>query len=190
MVSADDGTAACLIAGAACPDPESGSLGDPLTGSASAAIPLPRCQDEMKSWEKRAVGVISGDGTIIVYACGHVNMPNFMGYSFHVALFHPGDTAWMFLQWNDASTYRDDMDRYCIMYGHGRIMLCAGSLCSGWANLTENRTKITENQNPKTRSENFGSLFGSYSSGTKFNQLARFGSRLTERTKMVSHSPH
>lgn len=127
MVSADDGTAACLIAGAACPDPESGSLGDPLTGSASAAIPLPRCQDEMKSWEKRAVGVISGDGTIIVYAYGPVNTPYFMGDSFHVALLHPGDAAWTFAQRNGVSIYRDDRDSCCVAYRDGRIVLCAGS---------------------------------------------------------------
>ncbi|CAL4981341.1 unnamed protein product [Urochloa decumbens] len=130
LISAADGgggggASACLVS-TACPEPKITLAADPLTGPGAPAIPLPRFEeDEMRSWEKRAVGVVSGDGTIIVYAYGPVNTRTFSGDSFHAALLRPGDAAWTFVQRNDVSMFYG-WDRCCVSYrgGGGRIVLC------------------------------------------------------------------
>ncbi|CAL4993759.1 unnamed protein product [Urochloa decumbens] len=131
LISAADGgggASACLVS-TTCPEFKITLAADPLTGSGAPAIPMPRFEeDEMRSWEKRAVGVVSGDGTIIVYAYGPVNTRTFSGDSFHAALLRPGDAAWTFVQRNDVSMV--GWDRCCVTCVSyrggrgGRIVLC------------------------------------------------------------------
>nr|CAB3489455.1 unnamed protein product [Digitaria exilis] len=119
VIGADGGASACLIN---TTRPQSSIAVDPLTGSA-ASIPLPRCEDEtMKTWGKRAIGVVSGDGTIIFYAYGPVT--NEYGHSFHVALLRPGDAAWTFVQRGDVYMPSESWRCCCVAYRRGRILMC------------------------------------------------------------------
>ena len=71
---------------------------DPLTGSAASAsataLPLPpfSCDDETKWWVDHADGMVSGDGTIILYLVGPISRSYYLPV-FNAALLRPGDAA-------------------------------------------------------------------------------------------------
>lgn len=47
----------------------------------------------MASWVEGAVGIVSGDGTIVLYGFGPPLKP-YHPTTFNVTLLHPGDAAW------------------------------------------------------------------------------------------------
>ncbi|TVU26376.1 hypothetical protein EJB05_28919, partial [Eragrostis curvula] len=124
VTSVEDGTATCWLQ--ANSNSESGKLVvDPLTGSA-VAIPLPHFEGELKSWEKKALGVASGDGTIIVYAYGRAIrwQWNLIADGLDIALRHPGDNAeWRLVRTKSMYAPDGEWRRCCVAYRHGRIIV-------------------------------------------------------------------
>ncbi|CAM0146249.1 unnamed protein product [Urochloa decumbens] len=124
--SLDGGAAACLLK----PRPEestaTGGLIDPLFGSASSDDILPPYSDEIQPWAEHAAGVVSGDGTAILFAFGYFHG----AYAFNAALLRPGDTAWTSVRREGLYFIRSETDRCGMASRHrhgggmGKVMLC------------------------------------------------------------------
>lgn len=110
MTSPDDGTARYFL------QTSTFAESDPLTGSA-AAIPTPH-EDEVEQWEDRAVCVSCADGTIVQVIKGYDS-----GRRFDVALRHPGDAKWTFVQRNIMNVPGTGWRRCCLAYHRGKIIL-------------------------------------------------------------------
>ncbi|CAO2145941.1 unnamed protein product [Urochloa humidicola] len=141
VIRAADGVAYLLVAAAG--NQPSGILIDPLTGSNIAAT-LPPFPDEIAAWVNRAdatAGVISGDGTIVLYAfCPPALDSN--GRSqvtyitaarnnriFNVALLRPGDSAAGWTPVDSAMCVSSppwDMESCSVAYNNGWIIVCCG----------------------------------------------------------------
>ncbi|TVU26382.1 hypothetical protein EJB05_28925, partial [Eragrostis curvula] len=120
-IRADDGAAACCLF-TTCPKSNDGLVIDPLAGLASS-VTLPPYPEEMKSWVKRATGVVSGDGTVFVHAFGLIQRLTSYVPIF-VALLHPGGTAWTLVKQDDLYLDTSHMDTCLVAYHDGKIVKC------------------------------------------------------------------
>ncbi|KAJ1274996.1 hypothetical protein BS78_05G102700 [Paspalum vaginatum] len=134
VLSADDGMAARLLL-PACGDSDGGLAGCPLTGSAAAAAPLPCYSDEMRPWVERAVGRVSVDGTILLYAwVSSLHGPDHPPRTtFEMAVLRAGDDmAWM-LQQHTVDEGSGDYGHWCVAHHAGKIALCRRNRLRIWS---------------------------------------------------------
>jgi hypothetical protein len=95
---------------------QSTSLVTPLTGSAVAAL-LPPLPGGIRPWVKHGAGVVSGDGTVLLYGAA----PVWMQARIMAALLRPGSTVWKSVQTNHyLRPYDRDMDSCCVTYHDGK----------------------------------------------------------------------
>ncbi|KAL6658216.1 hypothetical protein ACP70R_003802 [Stipagrostis hirtigluma subsp. patula] len=124
VIRAGDGAAASLLT--AYPDNAS-VLAEPFTRSA-AATPLPPWSDEIDQWADRAIGAVSGDGTVFLYA--FASPDRWWNYvrTFNMALLRPGDTAWTSVQgiFGLPLHSRSNTDICSMAYHGGKIIQCHG----------------------------------------------------------------
>ncbi|CAM0146243.1 unnamed protein product [Urochloa decumbens] len=119
----DDGTAAWILTTRA---DSSVALINAATGG-SPAIPIPA--DDINNWVHRATGAVCGDGTILLYAFGHVVCSGryCLSYNcnFDMALLHPGDTTWTMVRIPEILDISpNNRDRCCVAYYRRKIVAC------------------------------------------------------------------
>ncbi|TVU26373.1 hypothetical protein EJB05_28916, partial [Eragrostis curvula] len=123
VISAEDGTSTCWLDNNTTSFVQSN---DPvfrfLNGSASSTpVPL-LLSDEIDSWEERAVGVSSGDGTVVLYAFGTYRCR----YSLAIAIRPPGEAEWGLLLQRKIYANERNWQRCCVAYRNDKIILCNG----------------------------------------------------------------
>ncbi|WVZ80317.1 hypothetical protein U9M48_027803 [Paspalum notatum var. saurae] len=111
-----------------------------LPRSAPAAAVLPRYSDEneIRSWVDGAIGRVSGDGTILLYAwvVPKLRVPYPTQPNLNMAIVRPGNTVWKFMtRYDPTRAYGDKggRDQCCVVYHSGRIVLCKGTNWRIWS---------------------------------------------------------